>query len=549
MRPMLATRRTHVPDRRGLVARGQVGRRPDPRRRATRAAAVATRLLSRNENDVTVAWPELNRSPLGDRDLLVDGEVIALNDRRAARLRGPAGPDARPQRDRRGRGSPSGCPATLHGLRPAPPRRPDLTARAAGGAPRAARGARARARRRGRSRRRTTTARCCFDATLQQGLEGIVSKRLSSRYDLRRAQPALAEVRAPAPRSYVVGGWRPQEGTSDRLGALLVGEPTRDGLRLPRPGRQRHRRRGQPAAHRAARAARRGRQPVRRRGAAASTRAGTRWVEPRLVVDVETHGRRRAAAPPAVVPWRPHRPRPRRPERRTWRDATGARRRCLLAAAAGPPRRPRPPARDPRWSLDGVRVAARPGHHAGGHRQPHRRLPRPGDALAHADAGVGGTVRGPTTAGSGTAAWSPATSRQQGTGTTPLGTYRLLSAFGTHARRDAWGAALPPRSARGDYWVQDNASALLQPLPQQGARAASAGGCRRATRTRSERLTDYRRQYESSSSPASTSSRSGTAASGIFLHVNGRGATAGCVCAPRRFIAADDAPRPGRARR
>ena len=40
-----------------------------------------TRLLSRNENPVTVAWPELNRSPLGDRDLLVDGEVIALNDR------------------------------------------------------------------------------------------------------------------------------------------------------------------------------------------------------------------------------------------------------------------------------------------------------------------------------------------------------------------------------------------------------------------------------------------------------------------------------------
>ena len=31
-------------------------------------------------------------------------------------------------------------------------------------------------------------------------------------------------------RSYVVGGWRPQEGTADRLAALLVGEITEAGL-------------------------------------------------------------------------------------------------------------------------------------------------------------------------------------------------------------------------------------------------------------------------------------------------------------------------------
>src|SRR5690606_30276290 len=30
--------------------------------------------------------------------------------------------------------------------------------------------------------------------------------------------------------SYVVGGWRPQEGTRDRLAALLVGEVTAEGL-------------------------------------------------------------------------------------------------------------------------------------------------------------------------------------------------------------------------------------------------------------------------------------------------------------------------------
>ena len=32
------------------------------------------RMTSRNDNNVTVAWPELSDPPLGDRDLLVDGE-------------------------------------------------------------------------------------------------------------------------------------------------------------------------------------------------------------------------------------------------------------------------------------------------------------------------------------------------------------------------------------------------------------------------------------------------------------------------------------------
>ena len=78
MRPMLATTGTHVPTEPGWsheVKWDGVRVLADTTRSGT------TRLLSRNENPVTVAWPELNRSPLGDRDLLVDGEVIALNDR------------------------------------------------------------------------------------------------------------------------------------------------------------------------------------------------------------------------------------------------------------------------------------------------------------------------------------------------------------------------------------------------------------------------------------------------------------------------------------
>ena len=78
MLPMLATAGTHVPTEPGWtheVKWDGVRVLADTTRTGT------TRLLSRNENPVTVAWPELNRSPLGGRDLLVDGEVIALNER------------------------------------------------------------------------------------------------------------------------------------------------------------------------------------------------------------------------------------------------------------------------------------------------------------------------------------------------------------------------------------------------------------------------------------------------------------------------------------
>ena len=153
-----------------------------------------------------------------------------------------------------------------------------------------------------------------FDATLQQGLEGIVSKRLTSRYVFGERTRNWLKFAHRHRRSYVVGGWRPQEGTTDRLAALLVGEPTERGARLPRPGRQRHRRRGQPRRSPSCVT------PIARADSPFDDEVprvdarGTLWVEPVLVVDVETHGRPRyAAAAPAVVPRRPHRPVARRP--------------------------------------------------------------------------------------------------------------------------------------------------------------------------------------------------------------------------------------------
>ncbi|MCP3422745.1 L,D-transpeptidase family protein [Nocardioides pinisoli] len=124
--------------------------------------------------------------------------------------------------------------------------------------------------------------------------------------------------------------------------------------------------------------------------------------------------------------------------------------------------------------------------------------------------------------------------RRQGSGTTPLGTYGLTSTFGTHAadRR----ARLPHhRIRKGDHWVQDNASDFYNRLRNQ-----RQGGFRwwlpPSDPDASERLTDYPRQYEWSIVTDFNLEQVRHRGSGIFLHVNGRGATAGCVSAPRRFI-------------
>ena len=226
-------------------------------------------MTSRNENAITIAWPELATSPLGDRDLLVDGEIIALNERGL--------PDFRTLQDRMHVRNATtaarladAAAGDLHGLRPAAARRRGPHRRAAGRAPRrsCSRPGARRARLAG-ARPRTTTARCS-------------TTRPSSRAS--RASSASggprATVRASAAAhwlkfahrhrlSYVVGGWRPQEGTTDRLAALLVGEPTPDGLLYRGRVGSGIGAEAEPGADRAGRRRSAVRQPVRRRGAAA----------------------------------------------------------------------------------------------------------------------------------------------------------------------------------------------------------------------------------------------------------------------------------------
>lgn len=116
-------------------------------------------------------------------------------------------------------------------------------------------------------------------------------------------------------------------------------------------------------------------------------------------------------------------------------------------------------------------------------------------------------------------------SRKQGTNTTPTGLYDLPYAFGIKAA--PYGTAAPYRRVRQDsWWCQDNNSRSYnrwtEPRPAD---------CRA---TESEHLIAYDTQYAYAFVIGFNYEHPvhGRGA-GIFLHVNGRGATAGCVSVPR----------------
>jgi L,D-peptidoglycan transpeptidase YkuD (ErfK/YbiS/YcfS/YnhG family) len=125
------------------------------------------------------------------------------------------------------------------------------------------------------------------------------------------------------------------------------------------------------------------------------------------------------------------------------------------------------------------------------------------------------------------------TRRHQGTGSTPLGTYGLLSAFGMHPKSSGW--RLPYRQVhKGDYWVEDNGSAYYNRY-----RNKAEGGFRwwlGSGEDTSERLLDFRKQYEYAINTSFNVEQVRHRGAGIFFHVNGRAATAGCVSAPRWFL-------------
>lgn len=126
-------------------------------------------------------------------------------------------------------------------------------------------------------------------ATLEQGLEGIVSKRRSSPYAAGARAGDWLKTSNRTTVSVVIGGWRPESGNAARLGALLVGVPGPGGWSYA--GRIGSGLAGKVAAGVAAMLA-----PLARPDSpfvddvpAADAREAL-WVEPRIVVDVRTLG-------------------------------------------------------------------------------------------------------------------------------------------------------------------------------------------------------------------------------------------------------------------
>jgi bifunctional non-homologous end joining protein LigD len=69
-------------------------------------------------------------------------------------------------------------------------------------------------------------------ASLENGLEGVVAKRLDSPYEPGRRSPSWLKVKNVRREDVVVGGWLPGTGKrTDRIGALLVGVEEDGGLR------------------------------------------------------------------------------------------------------------------------------------------------------------------------------------------------------------------------------------------------------------------------------------------------------------------------------
>jgi len=280
MRPMLATRGTHVPT--GDEWQHEV--KWDGMRVLVDVRDGRARLHSRNENDATVSFPELVDLPVPDA--LLDGEVVAFAD--GTPSFGALAERMHVSRADRARRLAERIPVTLLAFDLLRLGDRDLLEEPLG------------------TRRKYLVdldlhddrwqtppvyddGQMLFDATYQQALEGIVSKRLTSRYHPARRSKDWLKFAHRRRESYVVGGWRPETDSQDRLGAVLIGEPAADGLRY----------RGKVGSGIA------GRKAVLLREVLADLvrptnpfcdvvpkldAVGTTWVEPVLVVDIESLG-------------------------------------------------------------------------------------------------------------------------------------------------------------------------------------------------------------------------------------------------------------------
>jgi bifunctional non-homologous end joining protein LigD len=297
MQPMLATRGDHVP--RGPEWTHEV--KWDGIRALVEVTEGRVRVWSRNENDITVPWPELQALGTLDRDVLLDGEIVALGD--GVPTFGALGERMHLRDPKKVARLAEANPVTLLAFdllrldgedlcrRPLEARRALLLSLGLD-APAIAAVVQVPA--------TYDDGPSLLEAAEAQGLEGIVSKRLSSAYHPGRRSRDWLKFPIRPTGSFVVGGFRFETDSDRRLGAVLVGEPTSNGLVF----------RGRVGSGIAGRAGQRlGDQlrPLERETSPFVTAlprvdtVGTVWVDPEVVVDVQyltitTDGRLRQPA-------------------------------------------------------------------------------------------------------------------------------------------------------------------------------------------------------------------------------------------------------------
>jgi len=297
MQPMLATRGDHGPA--GADWTHEV--KWDGIRALVEVTGGRVRIWSRNENEITVAWPELQALGALGRDVLLDGEIVALG--KGVPSFGALADRMHLRDVKRVARLAETNPVTLLAFDLLRLDGEDLSRRPL------------------RERRRLLESlglddpafaaavqvpatyedgQTLMEAAEAQRLEGIVSKRWSSPYHPGRRSRDWLKFPIRPTASYVIGGFRFETDSDHRLGAVLVGEPTSEGLVF----------RGRVGSGIAGRAGQRlGDQlrPLVRDTSPFSAvlpkidRVGTVWVEPEVVVDIQyltitTDGRLRQPA-------------------------------------------------------------------------------------------------------------------------------------------------------------------------------------------------------------------------------------------------------------
>lgn len=244
------------------------------------------RLFSRNGRDVTVSFPELARVTDGVQDGLFDGEIIALDE--GIPSFGALAERMHVADPKRAAALAERIPVTmmtfdllrLYGVelmaRPLTERRRSLDQLAL--PPRWSLSP------------TYDDGPSLFDATLAQGLEGVMAKRTWSLYHPGRRSKDWVKTPHHRAESVLVGGWRFDTGSASRIGSVLVGLPNGNGgvHYLGRVGS------GIGGAHATALAS--ALQSLTRKASPFDDElpredvVGTTWCEPEVIVDVRSLG-------------------------------------------------------------------------------------------------------------------------------------------------------------------------------------------------------------------------------------------------------------------